>query len=137
LSPNRNGIISAYLLRGGIAQIEVAAPRYHTVDGITEGSSPEEVRRHYPGLKAYAVLNSAVDFVGGRDLIFWVDRESGIAFEFQYDRKARKRFVKSVSVFMPGTDFLPHGRCVELPQEWHELERFSLEPPNYHNKKPQ
>jgi hypothetical protein len=135
VAANRTGIIFAYLTNGRIAQIEVAAPRYHTVDGITESTLPEEVRRHYPQLRAYALLNSGADFVGGRDLIYWIEPQQGIAFEFQYSRKTQKRFLASISIFVPGADFLPHARCVESPQEWRELQSFALEAPNDHKRK--
>jgi hypothetical protein len=122
-----NGLF-IYLRDGRIFQIMVETPRFPTVEGIKQYGLPKEVRRHYPNLKAYALLGSGGEIVGGRDLVYWVSSQSGIAFEFYYDRKEGKRLVKSVIVFEPSTEFQPNG-CVSVPQELREIEPYSLEPP--------
>jgi hypothetical protein len=124
---DRNGIF-VYLKEGLVFQIEAATPRYHTAEGITEESLPDEVRRNYPQLQSYQLLRSGADIVGGRDLIYWVNRQNGIAFEFYYNRKVAKRQVSKVIVFEPGSNFAPGG-CVSPPQELRELKPFVLEPP--------
>jgi hypothetical protein len=128
---HENGAVSngvfVYLKDGRVFQIEAATPRFHTADGITEDSTPEELRRHYQQLKAYVLANSGTKVNGGRDLIYWIDRESGIAFEFYYNTGKRERRVSKVIVFHPGSDLQPGG-CVLAPQELHELEPFALEP---------
>lgn len=121
--------VFVYLENGHVFQIESATQRFRTAEGITESSSPEEIRRHYPRLRAYQLVHSGADIVGGRDLIYWVGRDQGIAFEFAYHRRADRRLVYRIIVFEPDTEFLPRG-CVEEPQEWRELLPFSLEPPN-------
>ena len=123
-----NGIF-AYLKDGRIFQIEAGTLRYATADGITADGSPQDVRTHHPQLQAYALLHSGAKVNGGRDLIYWVDRQKGIAFEFYYDRRVDGRRVASIIVFTPGTEFLPKG-CVAPPREWRELEPFALEPPS-------
>ena len=124
--PVYNGLF-IYLRGGRVFQIEAATPRFRTANGITEGSSPEDVRRRYPQLHAYVLLNSGTEVEGGRDLIYWVDSQSGIAFEFQYDNKTRNRYVSKVIVFEPGSEFQPEG-CVQPQQEWRGLGPFALEP---------
>ncbi len=121
-----NGVF-IYLKNGRVFQIESATPRYRTAEGITTYTPPTNVRPNYPHLRTYVLLYSGADIVGGRDLIYWVDHQNGIAFEMYYDRKARRRLVYKVIVFEPGTEFQPEG-CVRPPQEWHELKAFSLEP---------
>ena len=123
---DRNGVF-IYLKDGFVFQIGAATPYYHTADGISEESSPEDVRRNYKQLRSYALLRSGADIVGGRDLIYWVDGPRGVAFEFYYNRKAGKRRVSKVIVFEPGSEFKPEG-CVSPPQEFVELEPFALEP---------
>lgn len=126
--------VFVYLENGRVFQIEAATPRYRTAEGITIHSSPTKVQWHYAHLRAYVLRNSGADIVGGRDLIYWVERQQGIAFELYYDRAARKRLVHEVIVFQPGTEFQPDG-CLRPPQEWLELEPFSLEPPSTTTKR--
>ena len=122
-----NGVF-IYLKDGRVFQIDAASPRFRTTNGITVDSTPEEVRRHYPRLKSYVLSNSGAKVNGGRDLIYWVDRESGIAFEFYHNSKSGKRQVSKVIAFRPTSDFQPEG-CISPPQELHELDPFALEPP--------
>ena len=121
-----NGLF-IYLKEDRVFQIASTMPRYRTVEGITVGSPSEDVRRHYPQLRAYVLLGSGMKVVGGRDLIYWVDRQRGIAFEFYYDRKGSMRRVSRVIVFEPSSDFKPEG-CISPPQEWRELGPNALEP---------
>jgi hypothetical protein len=125
--PVSNGVF-IYLKDGRVSQIQVATPRFHTADGITEDSTPAEVRRHYQQLQSYVLSNSGAKVNGGRDLVYWVDRQKGIAFEFYYNRKANQRRVSKVIVFNPNSEFQPEG-CVSPPQELRELEPFAVEPP--------
>lgn len=117
-----------YLRKGRIMSMAAATPRYATAEGIKNGSSPEDVRRNYQQLQSYVPVNSGAKIVGGRDIIYWVSRRRGIAFELYYNPQTRKRFVESVIVFEPGGEFPPNGSCPS-PQEWRELKPFALEPP--------
>ena len=120
-----NGLF-IFLHSGRVIQIQAETPRFRTREGITEESSPALVRRHYPRIETYVLLNSGAEIVGGRDLIYWIDRHQGITFEFYYDRRARKRRVKSVIVFEPGTEFQP-GACEQFKWQWRKLKPFALE----------
>ena len=124
--PVRPGVF-AYLREGRIFQIWAATPRFRTPEGITEDTFPQEVKRRYPHVLSYALLGSGAHYLGGRDLIYWVDRQKGIAFEFYYSRKKKQRLVYGTIIFQQGSDFLPEG-CVQPPQEWRQLEPYSLEP---------
>ncbi len=121
--------VFVYLRENQVFQIEVATPRFRTIEGITQGSAPENVRAHYRGLRSYVLRYSGSDAVGGRDLIYWVDRSHGISFEMAYNPKIGKRVVHKIAVFRPGADFRPSG-CVLAPQEWREMAPYSLEPPD-------
>jgi hypothetical protein len=129
-----NGLF-LYLRNGHIISMAAATPRYSTAEGIKNGSSPDDVRRSYPQLRAYVLVNTASKISGGRDIIYWVDRERGIAFEFYYDPPKRRRYVESVIVFEPGGQFPPNGSC-SAAEEWRELKPFALEPSKTGGKRP-
>jgi hypothetical protein len=130
-----NGIF-VYLINGKIVQIENHSPRFPTTKGIrpaiyrTPGeSTPLAVKRAYPGIdKTLVILNSGAQIVGGRDLIYWVDTRSGIAFEFQYFPNRRRRFLAAVYIFEARTEFIPEA-CISEPQALKEIKLFSLETP--------
>jgi hypothetical protein len=122
---DRNGIF-AYLKDGRVFQIESDTPRYRTAEGVTSDATPESVHSKYPDLQAYILLGSGSKVNGGRDLVYWVDRQRGIAFEFYYNSKAKKRRVSKTIVFEPGSEFQPEGH-VSSPQELRKLKAFALE----------
>ncbi|HZS03733.1 MAG TPA: hypothetical protein VFD58_02580 [Blastocatellia bacterium] len=122
-----NGLF-VYLKDGRVFQIQAETPRFSTAEGITADSPPGVVRRNYRNIETYVLMGSGSEAVGGRNLIYWVDRHQGIAFDFYYDRQLRKRYVKSVIVFEPGTEFQPEG-CGADPQQWRKLKPFATEVP--------
>lgn len=122
-----NGLF-IYLKAGRVFQIASSMPRYVTANGVTVESSPENVRQHHRQLQTYILLSSGSEAVGGRELIYWIDRQNGIAFEFYYNNRVRGRRVSKIIVFEPGTEFRPEG-CISPPQKWRQLEPFALEPP--------
>lgn len=118
-----------YLKQERIYQISVETDLFSTKEGIKESSSPQEVKRHFPNAnKAYVYLNSGSKVVGGRNLIYWIDNKSGIAFEFNYNPKKQRREVKAVTVFVPNTDFQPDGCFSRETREFVEIESFTVEP---------
>jgi hypothetical protein len=120
--------LAIYLRNDKVFQIESETTRFRTADGIAEQSLPEDVKRQYPDLEAYELLNSAGNLTGGKNLIYWVDRNKGIAFSFYYNIQHQRRLVARVIVFEPETDFEPNG-CVTAPQKLRKLRPYSLEPP--------
>lgn len=127
--PEFKGELFIYLKKDTVFEVVVRTKHFPTADGITQYSSPKQVRRYYPNLKkAYVLLGSASKVTGPRNLVYWVDSESGIAFEFYYDSRKRQRLVSSVIIFQPNTEFQPGG-CTGAPQELKEIGAYALEPP--------
>lgn len=120
--------MSFFLRDNRVFQIESADPRFRTKDGITTNASPRNIRRQYPGLTAYALVRSGGKEVGGRDLVYWISKQQGIAFEFAYHSSLRRRLTSKVIVFPLNSEFHPGG-CIVPPREWVELAPYSLEPP--------
>ena len=124
----QNGIY-VYTSRGRVVQITVATNRYATSDGITTSSSIDEIRRRYPNLQSFVRVGFHSEAEGGRDIVFWDDRNGGIAFEFWYDRRSRQRYLEAIIVHKSGEQLLPDG-CMESPSEWQQLKPYALEPPD-------
>jgi hypothetical protein len=130
-----NGIF-VYSINDKIVQIADHSPQFPTTKGIRPAmvrtpleSSPQAVRQAYPGIdKTLVILDSGAKVVGGRDLVFWVDTKSGIAFEFQYFANRNRRFLAAIYIFEAGAKFIPQA-CVSEPQTLREIKLFSLEPP--------
>jgi hypothetical protein len=116
--------------KGAITQIEAGTSRFRTQDGITWDSLPSQVKEHYPGLKAYEAIGTTSEAVGGRNLIFWVDWNRGLAFVFAYSRKGEQWGVYKIVVFSPGGKFCPEAD-VPTRDRWRELAPYSLEAPNH------
>jgi hypothetical protein len=112
-----------------ITQIEVGTPRFRTVAGITWGSSPSEIKEHYPGLKAYEAIGTTSEAVGGRNLIFWISRDKGLGFVLAYSRAISDWVLYKIIVFPPGGRFCREG---EIPDatNWQELAPYSLATPD-------
>jgi hypothetical protein len=63
----------------------------------------------------------------GRPLVYWVDREQGIAFAFAYSRRTRKRSLGQIIVFKPNSEICPTDDSMDSPAK-PELKPYSLEP---------
>ena len=120
------GEITFFLKDDRVFQIASATPRFRTRSGITIYSAPDNLREMYQGLRAYILLNSGGDEVGGRDLVYWVSQDDGIAFEFHYYPKKHRRLVYGVVIFEPHTEFFPRGSFVSS-ELWRELPPYALE----------
>jgi hypothetical protein len=127
--PDFKGELFIYLKKNTVFEVMVQTKHFPTAEGITQYSSPKQVLRSYPNMKkAYVLLGSASKVNGPRNLVYWVDGESGIAFEFYYDSGKRRRLVSSVIIFQPNTEFQPYG-CTGSPRELKEIGPYALEPP--------
>lgn len=126
LELKRSGVF-VYLRDGRVFQIESSTPRFRTPEGITEDSDPSVVQRYYTLPEAYVLKGSGGIEVGGRDLVYWVNQETGIAFEFHFNPKKSRRLLGKTIVFAAGSKFAPQG-CIVPPQEWHRLPPYALEP---------
>jgi len=120
----QNGV-SVYVSKGRVIQIKVSTTRYSTSAGIKHNSRPEEIRQHYPQVQAYMRLGYHSEAEGGRDIVYWDDRNSGIAFEFWYDRDAKKRYLEAVIVYPPNARLIPET-CDASPSDWRQLKPFTL-----------
>lgn len=110
-----------------VFQINVATTRYHTPEGITINSSPEEVHKHYKGLRAYILSNITSTEV--RPLVYWVDSNKGIAFAFAPYRKKNGRYLSQIIVFKPNSEVCPQDDSPNSPDK-RELAPHSIERPN-------
>lgn len=117
--------------QGRIHQISVQTDLFTTAEGIKQDSTSQKVRRHFPNAnKAFVYLNSSSKFSGWRNVVYWVDSNSGIAFEFYYHPKKKQRFVNAIIVFEPKTEFQPNG-CTDSLREFTEIAPFTEEPPEW------
>jgi hypothetical protein len=130
------GGITAYARDTGIYQIWVSDFSSYTEVGVKRGSAATVVRANYLDLESFVLRNSDPGYKGGkvqndavRDLVYWVSRLRGIAFELYYDQEAHRRLVRKIIVFSPGTDFVPMD-CVSalIPQQWERMEVVAEEP---------
>jgi hypothetical protein len=110
-----------------VYQIGVATTRYHTPEGITINSSPQEVRKHYKGLRAYILSRITSNEL--RPLVYWVDKKEGIAFAFAPIGKKSGRYLTQIIVFKPNSEICPLDDSPDSPDK-RELAPYSLEPPD-------
>ncbi len=112
---------------GLVSQIGSMLSKYHTAQGVTVNTRPEELRRHYKALRAYVLFPTESRATGQRPLTFWVDWEKGIAFCFATNRRLNKRVIWDIIVFDPKGSFCPEGQTA-APPDWQELPPYTLEP---------
>ncbi len=109
-----------------VFQIDSGTSSFRTADGITISSSPQEVRKKYPRLRAYILSDGWSEASGGRPLIYWVDSEKGVAFGFTYSRRDHKRYLNWITVFKPHAEVCPEYEPLG-PSDKRELPPYSLE----------
>jgi hypothetical protein len=114
------------LKAGEVAQIDSGTPRFHTPEGITLYSSPQAVRKHYKGLRAFVLSNVYSEATGGRPLTYWIGSEKGIAFAFAYYPREQKRYLYRIIVFRPNTEVCPSEGGGDSGKR--ELTPYALEP---------
>lgn len=132
------GGVSVYATSSGIYQIWVNDLSSITRTGIRRGSPAVKIRVRHAQLEAFVLRNSDPGFKGGkrkdalrRDLVYWVSRQDGIAFELGFNHETLSRDVRNIIVFAPGSDFVPMG-CERLlaPQGWERMPEVTEEPGN-------
>jgi hypothetical protein len=124
--PKMVGNLFILFKEGKVFQIDSGSSSFHTSDGKTLFSTPEEVRRKYPNLRAYILSEATSEAVGGRPLVYWVDSEKGIAFGFAYSRRDHKRYLNWIIIFKPHTEVCPDDGPLS-PSDKRELAPYSLE----------
>jgi hypothetical protein len=115
-----NGIY-AYLKDDQIYQLSIQTPRFSLPNGLKVDAPENRVKTTYPHGRAYVLLGSHMEALGGRDLIYWVDQKEGLAFELYWNKTKKKRLVRAIDIFRKGADYRPEG-CISPPQQWRELE---------------
>jgi hypothetical protein len=108
-----------------VFQIDSATDRYRTAEGITVGSPPEEVRKHYPHLRSYVLSN--ITTTSWYPTVYWIDRDEGIAFAFDKPRRKPKRYLHEIIVFEPKSEVCPTDDSIHSPAK-RELKPYSLDP---------
>jgi hypothetical protein len=119
------GNIFIRLREGKVFQIDSGTTSFHTTRGITMNSSPQEIRKQYPGLRAFILSGGFSEVIGGRPLIYWVDSRNGIAFAFAYNRRYQRRYLNWIIVFEPNTEVCPQY-LLDTPTDRRELPAYSL-----------
>jgi len=116
--------IYAYFKNGNIYQLSVHTPRLALANGIKVEASEERAKSTYPKGRGYVLLHSGSATVGGRDLVYWVDKDTGVAFELYWNRHKKQRLISGIDIFPKGSDYRPES-CISPPQQWQERERGS------------
>ena len=99
-----------------------------TAEKIKTGSSAASVKKAYPSAtKAYTKLSETYSATGYYPLIYWVDKEAGIAFEF-YTDSSRGRLVNAIHIFPPNGQFLFDDACGDS-EDLRELPAFAVKVP--------
>jgi hypothetical protein len=119
IEKHANGVY-AFLKNDEIYQLSVQTPRFALPNGLTIDASEKKVKAAYPNGRGHVLLGSGAAYVGGRDLVYWVDKKKGIAFELYWDGEKKQRLVRAIDIFRKGGLYFPQG-CVTPPQEWREL----------------
>lgn len=110
-----------------VFQIDSGTSSFRTQDGITRSSSPQEVRRRYPHLRAYILSEGFSEASGGHPLVYWVDSERGIAFGFAYSRRTHQNsYLSWIIVFRPHAEVCPEYSPLG-PSEKREIPPYTLE----------
>lgn len=120
-----NGNLFIRLKEDKVFQIDSGTSSFHTENEITILRSPQEVRKKYPGLRAYILSNGFSEASGARPLVYWVDSEKGIAFAFAYSRRDHKRYLNWIIVFKPHAEVCPEYEPLG-PSDKRELPPYSL-----------
>jgi hypothetical protein len=122
------GDVFIRLKKDKIFQIESSTTTFHTAEGITTFDHPDKVASAYKDLRAYTLLTAPNPALGGRPLVFWIDKKRGIAFAFAYYPAERKRYLYKIIVFAPNKNFCPEEETTGSPK-WQAIPAYALEPP--------
>lgn len=122
---DRRGV-EVFFDKGLATQIESFTTRFETSDGVKPDDLPSKLRHSFPKLQAFKLLGSGSEIDGGEDIIYWVEKEKGIAFGiYYYPRKAEKR-IGSIIIFQPDTEFLP-GFKILPPRRFIKIPDWSVD----------
>jgi len=121
LAPDTS-VVTAYLNNGEISQISTQGPLFSLSNDLRTGATEAQVKQRYPKGVRYILSGSASQLNGGRDLVYWVDKGAGVAFELAWWPSKKKRAVSRIDIFPKGSEFRPEG-CISPPQQWQKLKQ--------------
>lgn len=121
----QNGRVSYLLVDANYGGIML-----ETAEKIKSGSTPQMVKKYYPkASKAFTKLSYTFTSTGYAPLLYWVDFDSGIAFEF-YTDSTKGRLVNKIHIFAPNGKMLFGGNsCDEDDEDLRELPPFAIKVP--------
>jgi hypothetical protein len=127
-NPTGRGDVFIRLKKDKIFQIESATTSFHTAEGITTFDHPEKIASAYRDLHAFTLLTAPNPALGGRPLVFWIDKKRGVAFVFAYYPAEHKRYLYKIIVFAPNKTFCPEEETTGSPK-WQAIPGYAVEPP--------
>jgi len=131
VAPKVLGNVFVHLKEGFVVQIDAATTRFQTHDRLTINATPEQVRKRYPGLRAYILSEGTSQAEGMEPLVYWVDQQKGVAFAFAYSPKEKLRYLYPIIVFKPGAGICPEPEALGRSDK-RELPPYSLDAPSKH-----
>jgi hypothetical protein len=127
-NPTGRGDVFIRLKKDKIFQIESATTSFHTAEEITTFDHPDKVASAYKDMHAYTLLTAPNPALGGRPLVFWIDKKRGIAFVFAYYPAEHKRYLYKIVIFAPNKTFCPEEETISSPK-WQAIPSYAVEPP--------
>jgi len=127
-NPTGRGDVFIRLKKDKVFQIESATTSFHTAEEITTFDRPDKVASAYKDLRAYTLLTTPNPALGGRPLVFWIDKKKGIAFVFAYYPAEHKRYLYKIVIFAPNKTFCPEEESINSPK-WQAIPGYAVEPP--------
>ena len=127
-NPTGRGDVFIRLKKDKVFQIESATTSFHTAEEITTFDHPDKVASAYKDMHAYTLLTAPNPTLGGRPLVFWIDKKKGIAFVFAYYPAEHKRYLYKIVIFAPNKTFCPEEETINSPK-WQAIGAYAIEPP--------
>jgi hypothetical protein len=127
-NPTGRGDVFVRLKKDKVFQIESATTTFHTAEGITTFDHPEKIAAAYKDLHAFTLLTAPNPALGGRPLVFWIDKKRGVAFVFAYYPAEHKRYLYKTIIFAPNKTFCPEEETIGSPK-WQAIPGYAVEPP--------
>ena len=115
-NPTGRGDVFIRLKKDKVFQIESATTSFHTAEEITTFDHPDKVASAYKDMHAYTLLTAPNPALGGRPLVFWIDKKKGIAFVFAYYPAEHKRYLYKIIIFAPNKTFCPEEETINSPK---------------------
>lgn len=100
----------AYIKDGRVFEIDTSLSNYSTAQGVKFDMPLTEVlEKAGSSARLMRLNNSAGEYMGGKDFLYLIDKEEGIAYEFYYHRKEKIRKLSKIIIFRKDAEFVPQG----------------------------